>query len=585
MEWPEIMPQIEIERSMIRNGGQWKSKKTGKIIGGGLFYHFKRLQSLLWPEKVWHRWNELLLEEFAKNCITGVLGPAASGKTREASDFVLTDYYCFSDQTTVLVSSTEREMLEMRAWGEIKRAHKAAKQRFPWLPGELIESRQRIVTDSKDEETDGRDFRNGIVGVPCKKGGNFVGLGSYAGIHNKRVRLLADEGQFMPAAYVDAISNLKKTTDFKAVVIGNPKDTTDALGKICEPSAELGGWDSGIDQGGITKTWPIRFPDSQCVQLVGSDSPNLDGSLKIGLITQEQINADIQFYGKDSLQFTMMDEGRMPRGQASRRVLTRAMCVKFKAMEPPVWKMPDRTKIGFLDAAYRGVGGDRCVFGQLDMGIGLDEEGKEFHMLALVDTMVVPIKGNITEEPEDQIVNFVVPLCNDRGITPEHMFFDSTGRGSLMGAFARLWSPNVQCVEFGGKPTERVVSNEIRVSCRDYYSKFVSELWFSVRLVIESGQFRGLTEDLLQEGCSREWTMIASNKIEVEPKDKTKIRMGRSPDLFDGLVAGVEGARRLGFVISKLSKGVVNEASEKWKEELRARAAKLAQRGALNYAA
>lgn len=583
--WPELMAKAAIEIEMIRRGGKI-IKKNGDIAGFGLFYHYKALQQELWPNKIWHKWNELLLKEFIENRITGIMGPAASGKTRESSDFFLSDYYCFPDCTTVLVSSTEREMLEMRAWGEIKRSHIEAQRKFSWLPGQLIESRQRIVTDERAIELEGRDFRNGMVGVPCKKGGNYVGLGSYAGIHNKRVGLLADEGQLMPQVYVDAISNLNKTENFKAVVLGNPKDITDALGKVCEPSAEMGGWDSGIDQAGGTKTWQIRFPQSKCVQLVGSDSPNLDGKLGAPLITQEQIDADVKFYGKDSLQFTMMNEGRMPRGQSMRRIITRPMCVKGFALEDPVWKDENQLNIGSLDAAYGGVGGDRTVLIHLKMGKGLDYDGSEFQQLAVMLSMVVPVRSSETDDPEEQIAEFTKEQCESIGISPYNFFFDSTGRGSLMNAFCRLWSPNVQGIEFGGTPSSRPVSNEIHTLCNEYYAKKVAELWYSVRLAIQSRQIRGLTEDIMQEGCMREWTFSGKNKIDIEPKKNTKLRMGRSPDLFDALVCGVEGARCRGFVISKLSSGIVQESKDNaWKQKLRQRAAELVKGGQLNYVA
>jgi len=402
------------------------------------------------------------------------------------------------------------------------------------------------------------------------------------GIKNKRLRLLADELQFLPRVFVDSIANMNKNPDFKCIGSGNPKDTTDALGVLCEPSATLGGWDGGVDQTPVTKTWPIRMPDGICIQFPGTESPNLDGKLGIPLITQEQIDADIAFYGRDSLQFNMMDMGRMPRGLGMRRIITRQMCLKFHAMEDPVWKDDRHWKIGFLDAAYRGVGGDRCIFGELDFGVGIDDEGKEFNMVALIDTMLVPIVGGLDDMPEDQIVNFVKPICEDRKIAPENFYFDSTGRGSLMGAFARIWSPHVQGVEFGGKATERPVSNEINASCRDYYFNFVSELWYATRLTIEAGQFRGMTEEVMAEGCMREWTKVGGNKIQVEPKEKCKIRMGRSPDLFDGLCCGLEGARRQGFTIAKLSKNLATNAEDyRWKQELRERAAKLHSIGEL----
>jgi len=579
-----LTPMFWIHIACIQAGGKWK-KPNGEYAGMGNFYHYKEAQKILWPEKQWHKWNDLLLENFLKHRIIGVIGPASSGKTRESSDFALISYYAFSDCITILVSSTEREMLEMRVWGEMKKAHKLAVQRMDGLPGNLVESRLRLVTDDRFENSEGRDFRNGVTGIPCKKGGQFVGMGSYVGIKNKYVMLIADEGAFMPRAYVDAISNLNKNKEFKCIVMGNPKETTDALGVVCEPSAELGGWDGGIDQSPKTKVWQTRFNEGVCVQLVGSDCPNMDVPPDQEppypfLITRKAIEADVAFYGMDSIQYSMMNEGRMPRGQGLRRVITRAMCLKFGAMEPPIWKNDERTRIGFLDAAYGSVGGDRCVFGELQFG----RDPNDREIIALIDTILVPVTTTSPELPEDQIALFVKAQCEGRHIKPEDMFFDSTGRGTLVGAFARLWSSAVGLVEFGGKPSERYVSDNIRVLCKDYYSKFVTELWYSVSLAIQSGQFRGMTEDVLMEGSMREWGFVGSNKIEVEPKDKMKLKSGRSPDLFDALAAGMEGARRRGFHIAKLS-NVGGTSPDGWRLDLAKRMERLAKRHALNYSA
>jgi len=578
---------VDREMYCIRMGGQWK-KKSGGIAGMGLFYHHKKLQQLLHPEKVWHKWNELLLQQFIDHRIIGVLGAASSGKSREACDFARMCYYINPDCTTVILSSTEKETLEDRIWGEIKSQHKEARKRYENLPGHLIESRQRIVTDSREPgDDDGRDFRNGMVGVPCKKGGSYVGMGSYAGRKNKFVLLVADEGAFMPRAYVDAFSNLNKNTNFKGIILGNPKDTTDALGVICEPSAELGGWDGGVDQNPGTKVWNIRWPNGVCVQLPGSDSPNLDGKLVIPLITQEQINADIAFYGKDSLQFTMMDEGRMPRGQGLKRVITRQMCLKFHAMEEPIWKDENRTRIGFLDAAYGAVGGDRTIFGWLEFGKGINSVKEIETMLALGGTMLVPVTTKEADPnfdlPEFQIAKFVKDKLNELKIPPANFYFDTTGRGSLMSAFARNNMAEVNGIEFGGKPSERPVPNLVDITCKDYFSKYVSELWYVVRWTIESDQFRGMTEEVMHEGCFREWGMVSGNRIEVETKEKMKLKSGRSPDLFDGLVCGLEGARRRGFVIKRILNTTHHRQGEEWKQAFRDRFYKHKHHHRLNY--
>lgn len=578
MLWPPGIDPAELEMDMIRRGGRWQKKKGG-YAGEGLEFHLKQFITLLWPEIVWHHWAELQLKCYLKYRIIVQVGAASTGKSFVAAACVLADYYCYPGCTTVLVSSTTRESLEMRVWGEIKKLHRSAKERHPWLSGHLIEGKQRIVTDPRNEAAEGRDFRNGICGVACKRGQTFQGMEEYVGIKNKRLRMLADELQFLPRTFVDSISNMNKNPDFKCVGNGNPKETTDALGVLAEPSSQLGGWDGGIDQSSKTKTWDIRFPEGICIQLPGSDSPNLDGRLGIPLITQKHIDDDIKFYGKDSIQYTMMDEGRMPRGQGSRRVITRQDCLKFGAMEEPVWLNNTRTRVGFMDAAYKGVGGDRCVFGQLEFG--KDTNGKS--ILALIDTMVLSIKDSPAELPEDQIAMQVREQCERRGIDPNHMFFDSTGRGSLMHAFGRLWSPHVVPLEFGGKPTERPVGGGLEFTCREYYFNFVSELWFSVRMVIHCGQFRGMTEDVMLEGCFREWGPVGGNKIQVEPKDKMKLKSGRSPDLFDALAAGVEGARRLGFEIERITSRYSDRAFLRWRQDMKDKQRQMWENSQLSY--
>ena len=50
----EDMDDLQIEISCIRKGGKWKMG-DGKEYGEGMFAHFRRMQSLLWPEDDHHR--------------------------------------------------------------------------------------------------------------------------------------------------------------------------------------------------------------------------------------------------------------------------------------------------------------------------------------------------------------------------------------------------------------------------------------------------------------------------------------------------------------------------------------------------
>ena len=410
--------------------------------------------------------------------------------------------------------------------------------------------------------------------------------------------MLVHNCSLLPKVFVDSISNLDKNPDFKLIGLGNPKETTDALGILAEPSADLGGWDGGIDQSPVTKVWTTRRPDGVCVQLVGSDSPNLDGKLGIPLITQEQIDRDIAFYGRDSLWFTMMNEGVMPKGQGSRRVLTRQDCVKFGAFNPPNWLGSARTKIAFLDAAYGGVGGDRCIFGTLEYGAETPTDLPEAvasalisqqpvadrakNIIALGPVENVPINPKLDILAVDQIVNFVKSRCEAANIPPANFFYDAGMRSSLVMAFSRLWSAQCQAIDCGGSPTESKVSADIDIPCSKYYSKRITEIWFSVRLVVHAGQFRGMTDDVIYEFAAREWTIVGANKTEVETKEKMKLKVGRSPDKADAVAIGVEGARQRGFVIRRMRQAQQAKQDEKWKRELRERSERLHRRAELN---
>lgn len=586
---PSLMPEIDREMYFIAHGGRWRVKKTQRMVGNGLPFHFKEAVRLIWPEIAQHRWFDLFVEEWLTHDYVGVLGPKNSGKSLNATICHLVDYYAHPMSTTVLICSTTKERLEDRIWGEIKKFHRLAQSRWPSCPGHLIEGRQRIVSDDRDQASEGRDFRNGMIGVPCKRGDKFVGIADFQGIKNKRVRLCGDELAALPKTFIDAIATLDTQGDFKVTGMGNPAQTTDALGILCEPHVSIGGWDGGIDQTPKTKTWKTRFEGGICIQFPGSDSPNMES--KIGdpapypfLMTREVMERDAQTWGKDDWHYTMFDEGRMPHGQGSRRVITRQICLKNKALEEPVWLNSNLTYITGLDAAYRSVGGDRCVLMRLAFGpesyapdggkilesiINQEpDEDKHKIILAVMDTIVIPIAASDMESPEDQIVMFTKKKHEDWNLGPESLYYDAGMRTSLVTAFSRVWSPKVNSIDFGGKPSERPVSRDIDITCRDYYANFVTELWYSTRLAIEAGQIRGMPDELVQEGCAREWTNVGANKIKVETKDDMKLKCGRSPDLYDCFACGLEGARQKGFVISRLSSGEALEKDNRWKREL-----------------
>jgi hypothetical protein len=602
--WWETQCDLAIEMECIRKGGKWLNPH-GVECGAGLFHHYKEGIRLLWPNFIQHRWTDLMLKEWLQHKYVGILGPRNSSKTGFMAVLHLFDYYCFSTCTSVLVCTTTLKLSEGRIWGEIKKRHQEARAAYEWLPGHLIEGKQLIVTDDKSRIEEGRDFRNGLMVIPLVRGGPKVGVTSIIGIKNKRKRIYGDEAQALQMAFIDGLANfMEPGADCKATGAGNPSEPTDPLGMLCQPHDSLGGWDSNIDQTPKTKTWRTRW-NGVAIQLPGGDSPNNDhppgepGPYPF-LINKTTMDEDARIWGRNDWHFKMFDEGQMPRGQGANRIITRGLCIKNHALDEPLWANTRRTRIAFLDAAYRQVGGDRCVFGTLEFGDELArlitndgsanasalirQQETTFgnrQILALTDMQIVPIEStSIQIDPEDQIAAFVQKQCVLRNIPPENFYFDAGMRTSLVTALARLWSPQVNSIDFGGRPSEGMVSANIEIPNREYYDRFVTELWYRLRLVIEAGQFRGMTEDVMAEGCMREFKMVG-NKIAVETKKEMKEKTRRSPDLVDALCAGLYGATKKGFAIKRVESAASVKQSDRWKSQMREKRDEFWKQGAL----
>ena len=580
LEWPAGTTSLEIETYMIRQGNN-------------LFTHFRALHSLLWDDEH-NKWSDLALKEFTdcmefrKRGMVGLLGPGSSGKTYYASKFVLSHYFVYPEETTILLTTTTVQKLDLGILGEVKKLHKQAKARWEELPGVALDYKRCIITDrSEDGET--RDFRNGIIGIACYKGEHWVGIGPFVGIKNKWVFLVADECSLMDISYLRATSNLDKNERFFFIPIANPVNGEHSpMGQSCEP--ELG-WGSVRD---ITKTtiWPTKYAKGKCINFVGTDSPNFmgDGKHYPFLIDQERIDSTLRFYGPHSEEYNAMCLGIMRPGEDSQRVLTKQLCMIHKAFEKATWKGVKRTKIYSIDAAY---GGDRCVGGWIEFG-----EDPDGHQIVRVEKPhVIKIGMRRGVEPEDEIAEHVRDDCLQEAIPVENIFYDSTGRGTLGAAFARVFGNVIPVpVEFGGRPSTRPVrldlyivdaTNQRRLKrCDEEYQKRVSEFWFAVRWLVESEQLRELPESVANEFYQREWGYVGNNKRDVEPKEKTKQRLGRSPDEADWLATAVEGARQRGLQIQKLGADKFTEGSGKsWLADLNTKHYKLIQSMRLKTAA
>ena len=538
----------------IRAGGYITIK--GKRYGEGLFAHYRALQKVIWPEDDHHRWSDLMLSTILENRLTAITGARDSGKTYCAlSRFGLTDYFVFPEETLILISSTDLRGLQMRVYGAIKDLHKRAKERYPWLPGFVLESKFGIFTDQLSDNCLTRDMRKGIICIPCldRKGAWVGGLEKFVGIKQKRRRLLGDEVQFMHAQYTEVLSNLDEG-DFKGVFVGNTLANRKALDKIAEP---VEGWEMRPQP---TKTDVFRNKfDGITIQLVGTDSPNFDDPPEAPIRFPYMVNRKSEErvgkrWGRDSEQYHSQISGLRKTGLFMHKVLTEDMCRRNGAFSQVVWQGEQTTKVYACDMAF---GGDRGVSGWCEFGTVVGGG------TVLRVNPPSEIQISVETDPEDQIALFIRKDCEALDIPGANVFFDAGMRATAATALAKLFSPEVNAVNFGGNPTKRPVCSDEYVldgqngakrlkRCDEHYDRFISELWFSVRYAVLSQQLRELPQDVASEFYEREWTKGKGDRYELETKEEMKLRCGYSPDLADWLAIAVEGARRLGFMIETL---------------------------------
>lgn len=555
LRWPDTVSDLEIEIAMVRSGGYMVRPGTAVRCGEGLFFHFRRLESLLWPGDDHHRWSDLCLSTMLDERITVLMGARDSSKTYTASKFTLTDYFCFPEETLSLMSSTATQGLELRVWGTVKGLFEQAKELHPYLPGKVVHSKFGIFTDVLEADGDVRDMRKGIICVACEESAKseMAGLERFVGIKQKRRRLVGDELQFMPINYLKAINVMDKG-EFKGVFCQNPIGGNGKAGdKIAEP---LNGWSS---QPAVTKTatWRNKY-GGVTVNLVGTDSPNFDADRPKDypyLIDQGDVDRVKTRSGETSAEYVMQILGVRKIGVDTYKVLTEAMCKRFGAFAKAVWEGRPRTKVYGVDA---GFGGDPCVGQYIEFG----PDVRLADIVKFYPPDTIPIDVDSEKSAEDQIAEWLREHCSSIGIADENVFVECGMRATLAVSMGRIMSPRINAVNFGGAATDRPVSNDLFVfdeatqqrrlkKCSEHYSKLVTEFWFTVRALVECGQAREFPESVLAEFEAREWRWVSGNRYELETKKEMKERVGYSPNQADAASVAIEGARRLGFQIQR----------------------------------
>jgi hypothetical protein len=512
--------------------------------GLGTYKHFKNISSVFWPKMIWHDWKRDRIETFCNNHFNHWTGSAASGKTFDAGHLAMTFWAADPSNTAVILTSTSAKMVRKRIWPVIQELY----QSCPGFPGNMVDSKTMLQSRKGDD-------KHGIFALAVGEGAPAKAAAKIQGIHAKRMLIIIDEATDTPEAIFDVLPNLTiGCEDFNVITIGNANSMMDAHGLCCEPKK---GWksitveDEEWETNSIPK-WAIG--EGVCLHFDGSKSPNI----KLGedkypfLMTIKKLAAmSVGVDYDQTLGYWKYVRGFWPPDGICRTVISESMIVKFDGRGKHIF-ISHKTTCAFTDWAY---GGDRCVFYPFELGdIAGDKLG-----IQLLDPIELIVKAQSKEPVHFQLAHQAIDHCKRLNILPQQFAGDSTSEGEgPMGIMSEEFGPVVR-VEFGGLPSELPVSASNPKTCRDAYDRKVTELHYSVREFLQSGQLKGLKRNEIVELCTREYE-DKKGKIKLDTKEDCKKKIGRSPDYADSVAGCVELAKRFGATAG----GIKVMSSKNW---------------------
>lgn len=546
--------------------------------GYDAYYHFKRASELMYPESIWHPWREDRMRAFCDDSlatkINGVtirsfawVGCGAAGKTA-CSGLIAMNYFMVNPKdTSVTLTSTTKDAIRQRVWPVIQSLFYSAMETCfrpsNVEPFHMVNSKAMLQWKKGDD-------KHSIFALAVKDGETAKAIENLKGRHTKRMMLIVDEAAGTPEAILETIPNMfKGTTELCLFFLANgPITKMDGFSSICEPAD---GWGSIGPSTGFWHTKGVpkwQIPPSLCLHFSGAESPNVKAAKTIYpfLYSYENwLKVKDEPEVQRTVQYWSQDLGFWPPETFALTVLTMSL-IEATGAKDRVKFMSRRTPVGSMDP---GFGGDDCIL--LLGAIGDTEDGE---VLQIERRVKVPILVDAKDEKgrpmdaEHQIAKAVIRYCSAHGVTPENFAIEATGTGrGAASVVSAEWGEIVR-VESGGSPSSMPASTDDPRQAHKVYINKITELWFSIREYVSTGQLKGLYEEAIRDLCTRlEVEASKSKKVKLENKDDYKARMGgHSPNDGDAVAMLVELAKRRGL---KQSNKAVTATDRTWNEFVR----------------
>lgn len=524
---------------------------NGAYTGEGRYSHLKLLVQALVPKFEFQDWSERALQSFCEYEQTAMTGCTASGKSTCAAIYALIWYACAPYDSAVLIASTTITASKMRIWKPLSEFFTPFRAGTGIPLNVLGAPKPRILPVKEDGKN---DEAHGIHVVAVAKGETEKGIQTLKGFHPRRLLLVADEVDDPSAqAVLEVVDNLRAVDrEFQAIWLGNDPSLLKPLGKLMQPSLHKPVTIEHVE-------WISEVSHVHCLRFDAFDSPNVrDGGKWRGIIKQNVIDAIVRRNGgENTVGAYVFLRGLHPPIGIDNTVLSESLLFRFHCFDSVVWSGPVITS-ALLDPAF---GGDRCVIRKMMRGpVKLEQSADALQHPGLQPTNLrvlfgPPVQLTINAEdkvnpPEYQIAQQAMTFCKANDIPPSEFILDATGTGrGTASVIQREWSPSILVCEFGGAPSDMIVSEENPRPAKDEYDRRVTELYFAFREYVQADVIRGLDQETAREFCQREFE-IKGKKYSVMTKTELKAEGKPSPDFSDNAVLGTELLRRKGIMAS-----------------------------------
>ena len=522
------------------------------------FIHFKNAYALLFPHLIstWNSWTEKIAKAFCCESQVGggllsVIGAAGCGKSHNVGHFMIVDYLAAPDDTLILCASDTIANLDKRVWKYVRDAWRS----LDFEVGKFRQTKPEAIVS---------DNQNG--GLQCVALENDPSSEKLKGFHPKRLRIVIDEGTAISNSPLSHWQNwIAANKEFCLIVLSNFKGFENLCATVSEP---VNGYNS-IDYE-FTDTWKSKLGGTvillDAIKSPVYLNPHLKDTLSF-LKNKEEIDKII--YGTEDQPGLGETHPRVMQyirsipvhDEGEKTILTQKMLNKGGAYAIPKWAGWGRTPLLALDPAFV-TSGDGCI---LQRGyLGYETDGEQ--VLSFEETISIPLKSNSPTPTEYQILEFVTNYCQQHDIPPENFATDAAGQGRGLGSiFQYEWSNRILLIQPGNTPTDRIVdwtSNPPKAA-KEIYDRYVTELWYDMRLYVETSQIRNLPQKAAAEFCTRIYD-DSSKKIRLETKPEYKLRttgldsVTGSPDRSDACTYLLALAQEHGFKLASRKRAYVH---------------------------